>query len=407
MECELRRLLRRCAESSVVEDVQILPHGARRGPWIELLGRPVANGARVLRVGVGADDARVHSEVLAADEALGDAARDNALEQPADEVAVAETAVTVLREGGVVGDGIRQVEPAEPATGEVQLDRVAEPPLRADTHDIADEQHPDHQLRVNRGPADGAVERRQIMPDTRQIDEAIHPPQQMVGWHMRLERELVEQRALRNLPRPHHHTPSADPFKEVNQPSNDCATAPFSTQSAQCRPPQILLHTCRTRGELPSAHSIPQRSKRSGCWFKERRNVGRAGCRLHRELHRALGGKGEHVAHEISVSGLLHQLDQRRPAIGHRRLRLDFRSRNPNLLQRSTSAANETGGRGALATPEAQRAAGPDSTCGQSKASFGANRDAGQCWSLSRPGWRRTTGANSRLGLLATGSPCK
>ena len=105
------------------------------------------------------------AEALAANQTFGDAAGYDGLEQAAKEITVAEAAVAVLREGRMVGDRVRQVEPAKPAIGEVEMNLLAQPPLRADAHDVADEQHAEHQLRVDRRPADGAVEGQKIAAD--------------------------------------------------------------------------------------------------------------------------------------------------------------------------------------------------------------------------------------------------
>ena len=69
---------------------------------------------------------------------------------------------------------------------------------------VANEQHPDHQLRIDRRPTRRAVERRQSAADVAKIDEPVDRPQQMIRRHVPFERELVEQRALRHLPRSHH-----------------------------------------------------------------------------------------------------------------------------------------------------------------------------------------------------------
>jgi hypothetical protein len=126
------------------------------------------------------------------------------LEEVAEQVAVAKAPVAVLREGRMVRHRVRQIQPAEPAVGQVQVDLVAEPTLRADAEAIADDQHPDHQLRVDRRSAGRAVVRRQQPPDVGKVDEAVDPPQQMVFRHVILDREAVEERTLRHLLRPHH-----------------------------------------------------------------------------------------------------------------------------------------------------------------------------------------------------------
>jgi hypothetical protein len=53
----------------------------------------------------------------------------------------------------------------------------------------------------------------------------------VVGGNMVLDRERVEQRALRHLPRPHHLHPSPT-SERVNQAGQATAIAGFSTASA-------------------------------------------------------------------------------------------------------------------------------------------------------------------------------
>src|SRR3974390_1843007 len=93
-----------------------------------------------------------------------------------------------------------EAEPAEPAISQVEGSLFPEATLRSDAQDRADQQHPDHQLRVDRGASDAAIERRQIPPDLFKVDKSIDRPEQMVGWNVPLERELIEQRRLIALP---------------------------------------------------------------------------------------------------------------------------------------------------------------------------------------------------------------
>jgi hypothetical protein len=69
---------------------------------------------------------------------------------------------------------------------------VAQPPLRADAHTIADNQHPDHQLRVDRGPPHVAVKRSEPIADAAKIDEPVDRPQQVIRRHVPLDAEPVE-----------------------------------------------------------------------------------------------------------------------------------------------------------------------------------------------------------------------
>jgi hypothetical protein len=56
-----------------------------------------------------------------------------------------------------------KVELAKPAVGEVQLDLLCEPALGADAVAVADDEHAQHQLGINGGPANGAVVRVELL----------------------------------------------------------------------------------------------------------------------------------------------------------------------------------------------------------------------------------------------------
>ena len=126
-----------------------------------------------LTVGIGLDQAGVHREALAAHQPLGYAPAYDSLEDVPQQIAVPEAAVPVLREGRVVRHIAFQTEPAEPSVGEVQMDLLAKPPLRPDAEAVADDQHPDQQLGVDRRPACRTVERSQMRPHAAKIDEAV------------------------------------------------------------------------------------------------------------------------------------------------------------------------------------------------------------------------------------------
>jgi len=130
--------------------------------------------------------------------------RDSHLEHMAQKIALAETAVTVLRKSRVIRNTVGQIKTAEPAISEVQMDLLAEPPLGADAKAIAHQQHPNEQFRINRRAASMAVEIRKMSSDAAQIDKPIYRPQQVILWDMTLQRELIKQRRLRFLLRSHH-----------------------------------------------------------------------------------------------------------------------------------------------------------------------------------------------------------
>src|SRR3546814_5062737 len=95
------------------------------------------------------------------------------LEQLAEQIAVAEAAMPVLREGRVIGHSAVEPQPAEPTIREVQMHLLAQPPLRTDPHEIADDQHPDHQLRIDRRPTRVAIIRPKVFSDIAQLHEPV------------------------------------------------------------------------------------------------------------------------------------------------------------------------------------------------------------------------------------------
>ncbi len=170
----------------------------------DLLEAPLVSAHRALLVGVGLDQAGIHRETLAADQPLGHAPAHDALKEVAQNIAVPEAAVAIAREGRVIGHLAVQAQPAEPPIGQVQVDLLAQPALRADGKAVAHDQHADHQLGIDRGPADGAVVAGQLTPHAGEIKEAIDMTQQVVSRNMIIEAKVVEQPIRRRL-RPHHH----------------------------------------------------------------------------------------------------------------------------------------------------------------------------------------------------------
>ncbi len=64
--------------------------------------------------------------------------------------------------GGVEGSDLHGQRTLQRSSLWGEVDLIAKPPFRADTHTIADDQHPHHQLRVNRRTTCAAVERLQL-----------------------------------------------------------------------------------------------------------------------------------------------------------------------------------------------------------------------------------------------------
>jgi hypothetical protein len=94
----------------------------------------------------------------------------------------------------VVRNLVLQIELAEPAVRQVQLDFLTQLALRTDAVTVADDENPDHQLGVDRRAADVAVVGLQLLVQfgQRHRYEDVHPPQQVVLRDAIFEPELVE-----------------------------------------------------------------------------------------------------------------------------------------------------------------------------------------------------------------------
>ncbi len=118
----------------------------------------------------------------------------------------------------MIRDRIVQVQPTEPTIGQVEMDLFTQAPLRPDTHAIADQQHADHQFGIDRRATGGAVERRKVSADVRQVNEPVNLPQHMIVRHMPVQVELIKQRRLWFLLQTHHCIQSPKSPGKLNQP---------------------------------------------------------------------------------------------------------------------------------------------------------------------------------------------
>ena len=153
----------------------------------------------------------------------------------AEDVAVAEAAMAIDRERRVVGHLVVEIEPAEPPIGQMQFDFLAQPPLEADAVAVAHDQHPDHQLGIDRRPADLAIEGLQLLAQLSQHPrhDRIDPAQQMARRNALFEVEQIEQLALIARLPTHHGKP---PPLKASSRRNHCSpkiTSPFSTPSTR------------------------------------------------------------------------------------------------------------------------------------------------------------------------------
>src|ERR1700729_1835542 len=105
--------------------------------------------------------------------------------------------------------GAVPVEPqaTEPAVRQIEVDLVAQPPFGANAEAVADNEHPDHQLRINRGSSNPTVKRLQSLTETLELEMPVNAAQQMIARDMIVEAEVVKQLSRRRL-NAHHRYPS-------------------------------------------------------------------------------------------------------------------------------------------------------------------------------------------------------
>jgi hypothetical protein len=79
-----------------------------------------------------------------------------------------EAAEPIHRERRMVRNLIVEIEVAEPAVSKVQRHFLAQPALMTNAIAVTDQEHPDHQLGIDRGPADLAVKPLKLFVQIRQ-----------------------------------------------------------------------------------------------------------------------------------------------------------------------------------------------------------------------------------------------
>jgi len=150
------------------------------------------------------DHARIHGEALPANKASIHATPHHSLEDMAEDVALAEPTMTVLSEGGVVGNQIFEAKTTEPAIGEVQRHVFAEPTLGADAETVSNDEHPHHQFRVDRWAACMTIKRCKQMAQITKVKHRINLSKQMTGRNPILKPKRVEELNLRSRQLTHH-----------------------------------------------------------------------------------------------------------------------------------------------------------------------------------------------------------
>jgi hypothetical protein len=89
---------------------------------------PLTSNA-ILPIGIGPDQAGIDRKTFSANQSLIDAAAQDGLKQPSQQIALPEATMAVLRESRVVGNIAIKPEAAKPAICQVQVDFFAEPDM--------------------------------------------------------------------------------------------------------------------------------------------------------------------------------------------------------------------------------------------------------------------------------------
>jgi hypothetical protein len=163
------------------------------------------------------DDAGVDGEGLTSHDPFLHAARQHGLEQLAQKIALAKTAMAVLGNRRMIRNLAVEAQAAEPAVGQIEVNFLAQPTFGTNAQAIADDEHPNHQLGIDRRPPDVAIVGPQVRPQPREIDEPIDLAQHVTVGDMPLKTEAVEQRLLHHA-RLAHHRPNLLHPAEENQP---------------------------------------------------------------------------------------------------------------------------------------------------------------------------------------------
>jgi hypothetical protein len=135
-----------------IESSEIFPNRMRCFLTLRPGNRLVA-GEPLLLVHICCDQARIDRERFAANKPSRDARRHHALEHPAQDIALTKARMPRTAEHRMIGNPVLDTELAKPSVGQIDLHLSANPSFRADRKHVADDQHSDHENRINRGPA--------------------------------------------------------------------------------------------------------------------------------------------------------------------------------------------------------------------------------------------------------------
>jgi hypothetical protein len=112
--------------------------------------------------------------------------------------------VAILREGRVIRNAVFQPKATEPTIGQIQVNLFAEASFRANAETVTNDQHADHQFRINRRPARVAVVAGKVLTQITQIEKLIYTSKQVISRDVTIEIEGVKQSILTAALLSHH-----------------------------------------------------------------------------------------------------------------------------------------------------------------------------------------------------------
>src|SRR5262249_31763075 len=125
----------------------------------------------------------------------------------------------------MIRDLVLDAQTTEPAVRQVDLNLPAEQPLRTDGKNVADDEHPDHQHRVNRRAAARRVVGCELSTHPGQIEHGGDLAHKVIARYHLVVPKLVEKLLLLVLQPPHHRSPPQRIVSERrNHPSQKPAT---------------------------------------------------------------------------------------------------------------------------------------------------------------------------------------
>src|SRR3984957_6141106 len=103
----------------------------------------------------------------------------------------------------------------KPAVRQIEVDLVAQPPFGANAEAVADNEHPDHQLRIDRRATHLTIKRLQRLAEVIEGEMSVNAPEHVIDRDVFLKAEIIEQPRRRSL-KAHHRVSPANQRDSMN-----------------------------------------------------------------------------------------------------------------------------------------------------------------------------------------------